>query len=346
MFLGRFPSIWATWAARCNRCRRFAYRVRQLQRRRRSGWSRPTSWPDGSRPGPRPENRWGASVCRRPLDDHQQKPLAVSTHHQMTLARFVGIEALLVVGANQERDQDTALQRQQAHLVHAIKPHNPLVVGHGRIRAKRGAARLVASIRPGDPCQTAHSHLRRQVKLRPQCVVVEALQRQLVVRWWANAWAASQLHASLKRASVARNAMACASVGSNFSCKVSSIRKTLARLCLIRNDCMPSASAAGIAPKTGQPFFPHQPTDAVWLEHPERISGDVCWLVGVDGQDKSIGMGCPPEDGDWRSTRPIMAPLPGVCVGDGLMSVTAAYAYGRDMVARRAEAPCLRAAAG
>jgi prevent-host-death family protein len=37
---------------------------------------------------------------------------------------------------------------------------------------------------------------------------------------------------------------------------------------------MPSASAAGIAPKTGQPFFPHQPTDAVWLEHPERISGE------------------------------------------------------------------------
>ena len=29
------------------------------------------------------------------------------------------------------------------------------------------------------------------------------------------------------------------------------------------------ACTIGRDPQTGQPFFPHQPTGAVWLEHPE-----------------------------------------------------------------------------
>jgi hypothetical protein len=38
--------------------------------------------------------------------------------------------------------------------------------------------------------------------------------------------------------------------------------------------CMPLAAAEGIAQKTGQPFFPHQPTETIWLEHPERSFGE------------------------------------------------------------------------
>ncbi len=39
----------------------------------------------------------------RDLDDHQQKPLAVLTHDQMALPGFMSVEALLMVGTNQER---------------------------------------------------------------------------------------------------------------------------------------------------------------------------------------------------------------------------------------------------
>ena len=208
------------------------------------------------------------------LHDHQQKPLPIAAHDQMTLPGFMRIKALAMVGTHEDTAPDTARHGQQAHGVETGKAHDALIVGHGRIGTKRRTDRLVAAVGACNTCQAAHSHLRRQGKPTAQLVVVEALQRQLVATLVGKRLCASQLHAALKRAIVSRKAVACSSVGRSLSCKVSSIRKTLAYLCLIYNDCMPSASAAGIAPKTGQPFFPHQPTDAVWLEHPERISGE------------------------------------------------------------------------
>jgi len=120
---------------------------------------------------------------RRPirhLNHDQQKPLAIFTHHEMALPWLVGIEALLVVGTNQERHQDTPLQCQQADVVEPVKPHDPLVIRHRRVRTEGRADRLVPSIGPSNPGQAPYRHLRREIKPRPQLVVVQALQGQFV----------------------------------------------------------------------------------------------------------------------------------------------------------------------
>ena len=103
---------------------------------------------------------YGERGVVRQLDDHQEKPPAIVSQHQMALA--LGFrKALPLVGAHDKRHQHTPVQRQQADMIDALEAHETLVIWHGRMRAKRGAAALIALVGTDDTGDTAHSHLRR-----------------------------------------------------------------------------------------------------------------------------------------------------------------------------------------
>ncbi len=123
---------------------------------------------------------WGKRRAIGYLDHDQQKPRPIPAYHQMALTWFVRIEALLVVGIQKEHDQCPASHGQQAHRVETGKPHEALIVGHGRVRAERGAHRLVTPGGACDPCQAADGHLCGQSKPTAQLMVEQTLQRQFV----------------------------------------------------------------------------------------------------------------------------------------------------------------------
>ena len=121
-------------------------------------------------------------IDRRPVrdvDGHEEKELALAVDEVGLSAH--SFESASVVGANGARNDDAAVEREQAHAVEAVLERvEPLVVGDGAERLERAEFRLVAPVDLADLRDGAHGVLGGETEAVAELAVVGALEADLV----------------------------------------------------------------------------------------------------------------------------------------------------------------------
>lgn len=98
---------------------------------------------------------------RGDIDSDQQKPLAIVTEHEVSLALGVG-ELLCLVLAQHKRDDSPTGKREQAHAVDTLEAHGPLVIDDCGMLAELDLPGLIPLVRIAHALDRVLCHLARQ----------------------------------------------------------------------------------------------------------------------------------------------------------------------------------------
>lgn len=110
----------------------------------------------------------------------EQEPSPVFSQHKVTLP-FRICEPLRLISAHDEGDNHAPREGQEAHTVNALKAKDTRVVRHGGVFAKLRQLVLVAAVGRTDVPDADRCHLRRQLKLVAERVVMKLLQFHFIV---------------------------------------------------------------------------------------------------------------------------------------------------------------------